>query len=248
MAVIAVAAVALVVVAARVAGGGTDDEDDGLEGGVPSTLVGGIEPTVVPGAVLTSVDQPVIGAAHLDEVPPEVMDSCAAGFGEVAWAAGDPKLDSALATTDSLQLSVIGAGQMNEEMGFDTGGGPQPERFRITCTARDTEDGWQTDSNGFEPIMGDQQFEQMGGGSFCCDENGLGTATEVAEAPEGADWALQERGGWYLAYPVDKDRQVLLTWKYREQNMGPGGPPTTTVMWVGGDGTIVGETSTGGQF
>ena len=89
----------------------------------------------------------------------------------------------------------------------------------------------------------------MGGGGYsCCDSNGLATATGVVRVPNGATWALQDRNGWYLAYPVREQERLALSWKFREQGVGPGGPPQTSVTFVDDSGAILEETFTGGNF
>ena len=88
----------------------------------------------------------------------------------------------------------------------------------------------------------------MGGGYSCCDENGLATASADVEVLDGAAWALQDRGGWYVAYPLEDRTSLTVTWKFREQRFGPGGPPQSAITFLDGNGEILGEAFAGGQF
>ena len=249
MAVIALVSVTVVMVWARVSSGasGSEEPGNGVEEPVPDSLVGGIAPAPVPEEVAAAFDQPVVGAARLDELPPDVTDECGNTFGEIDWDEGQPTLQSAIATPDAIHAVLEGKGAWGPEMG---GGEDQPERFRTTCTARREHDHWVTEGNGFQPIFGkDDVIEDgMGGGYSCCDENNLATATQTVAVPDGAAWGIQERSGWYLAYPVEAQPTMMLSWKFREQRFGPGGPPQTTVTFVDDTGAVIAEAFAGGQF
>lgn len=103
------------------------------------------------------------------------------------------------------------------------------------------------DGGGIEPVRSNGNGEFSSGGGFgCCDENGLATASGSVTVPGSAAWALQERSGWYLAYPVGETSSLTVTWKYREN--GGGGPPQSRVTFFDEDGGIVDEAFAGGQF
>ena len=249
MAVIALVSVSVVMVWARVSSGSSEGEgsESGIDEPVPDSLAGGIAPAPVPDAVTAAFDQPVVGAARLDELPPDVSDECSDTFGEVEWEEGQPTLQSAIATPDAIHAVLEGKGSWGPDMG---GGGEAPERFRTTCSAHSEGDRWMTEGNGFQPVFGEGDVVEdgMGSGYSCCDENGLATATQTIAVPDGAAWGIQERSGWYLAYPVEDEPMMMLTWKFREQRFGPGAAPQTTVTFVDDAGAVIAEAFAGGQF
>lgn len=250
MAVIAVIAVAIVVTWARLsAGNQAEPQAEGLQEPVPSTLVGGIAPGEVPGPVANLFDVPVVGAANLDQLPDEVMQQCSRTFGEIEWDDGQPVVEHAVATPDAIHASMIGTGDMPPEMGMGPDG-DGPAKYRLSCSARHEGDGWIGEAGGFEPIFEGEEGGGvgMGGGYSCCDENGLATASATVEVAAGATWALQDRNGWFLAYPVQDRKFVTVTWKFREQRFGPGGPPQTGITFVDDQGGIIAEVFTGGHF
>lgn len=242
MAVIALVSVVAVVVWARVGRSGDAQEEGG--DGIPTVMAGDLPPGDVPGAVATAVDLPVVGVALLDEVPGEIRQECADNFGEVTWE-GEPRKEYAFATPDGMASSMIGKG--SGPPGMFGPGAARAERFRARCTASFRDGHWSVDGGGVEPVGVEHGDEFMSGGGFgCCDENGLATASGAVPVPEGAAWGLQERSGWYLAYPVDKLSSLTVTWKYREN--GNGGPPQSRVTFVAEDGGIVEEAFAGGQW
>ena len=248
MAAIALVAVTVVVVSARL--GGNSEGSDDVEETVPTTLAGGMEPTPLPDALVASFDAPVIGARELDELPPDALAVCLESLGGIEVADADIKVEYAVATPDGLFGTLLGKGELGPEMGFDGGGGEAPTGFRGTCAAREDDNGgWISDGGGMEILFGDEGPGEMNGTSYsCCDSNGLATASGTVEVPDDADWAVQDRNGWYLAYPTTDRNQLLLTWKFRENRFGNGSPPQSPVTFVDADGVIIGEGFAGGNF
>ena len=247
---IALVAVAVVVLWTRISAGPQGDgEDAAIEESVPSSLVGGLPPADVPPDVAGVFDVPVVGAANLDELPDGVLQECSRVFGEMDWDEGQPAIEHAIATPDVLLTSLVGTGE-SVEMGM--GGGPDaPDRFRLSCTARQEGDAWVAEGTGFEPIFDEDAGVDMGmggGGYSCCDENGLATASGMVKVPPGATWGLQDRNRWYLAYPVSEQEFLTVTWKFRENQFGPGIPPQTSITFVDDAGDVIEETFTGGEF
>jgi hypothetical protein len=113
------------------------------------------------------------------------------------------------------------------------------DRFRVTCHATWERGGWTGGSGSSGPAFGD--IPDLGtGGATCCDGDGLSTGQTVVQAPEGAAWVLQERGGWWLAYPLDERRIASVTWKFREGRFG-GGMPATHVLYLDEVGEVIDE-------
>lgn len=252
---IALVAVAVVVLWTRISAGPQGDaEAAAFEEDIPSSLVGGLPPADVPADVAAVFDVPVIGAANLDELPPGVLQECNRSFGEMNWDEGHPSIEYAIATPDAIHTSLVGTGE-NIDMDMGGGGPDAPDKFRLTCTARHEDGGWIGEGNGFEPIFDGGEGMHggiMGGGYSCCDENGLATATGVVQVPPGATWGLQDRNGWYLAYPVGKHDSLAVTWKVAqdvaERGFDRGGGPQTSITFVDEAGGVIEEVFTGGEF
>ena len=249
MALIAVVAVTAVVVWARVGAPAAGDEPatTGLDEALPETLAGGTEPAPVPDEIAAAVDGPVVGAARLDELPDDMLAACV-DFIEVTWDPGSPTTEYALVTPDGVNASLFGQGEVAG--GFGKGPvGEDPIGIRIRCEL-DLSGGEPVNrgGGGYEEVFPDQPV--MGGfsGSSCCDQNGLATAMAAVDIPDDAAWLLQERGAWFLAYPVDGLDVISVTWRYRENRFGPGGPPQSRVVLVDASGETIAESFVGGRF
>lgn len=242
---------AVAVIAWARLGGGAEAEEDGLAEPIPSQMAGGARPGRVPPAVVDVFgDTAVVGVAMLDSLPPGVERQCNRNMGPISWEAGEPSVEYAYAGPDAISLSLIGRGEAPRGMFGRGPGGQRPERFRLICIATDQDGGWVVGGGGIEPaVEGHFGGGEFGGGAYtCCDENGLASASGSVAVPDGATWALQERNGWYLAYPVSGTGRITVTWKYREQQFGGEVPPQSAVTFVDDSGAIVGEDFAGGQF
>lgn len=205
-----------------------------VEEAVPETLAGGMELGDVPDAITAAVDGPVVAARLLDELP----DGVGCEFVDRDFD-DEPDLETLMLTPDTLHVSLVGASSVFAEGPGGAG------RARATCTARWQEGGWHESGGGMGPAD-----QPMGGGTgaSCCDQDGLGTAEGAVMAPEGAQWALQDRGRYHLAYPVPEGRAVPITWRFRAQGGlggfdGSGMASATTVTFMDGDGEVLGETT-----
>jgi hypothetical protein len=233
----------------------------GAETEVPTALAGGIAFSDVPPAVAQAVDGVVVGARVLTELPAGVS-GCDMGFpgGDPA----EPELESAVATPDGLLVSEIGtapAGFFGEPMEMpvmtappivpegevtespapvEATATPAPaptERIRNQCTFTRQGGGWMSNGGSSGPV--DAGGMGMGMGATCCDAEGMTTTTGELVPPDGATWALQDRGVYWLAYPVADLTRVPITWRFREGVFG--GFPSTHVLWVDDDGTVLDE-------
>lgn len=248
------AAVAIVSVTAVVAWARLGQPAGGAEAAaaveeVPTALAGGDPPQPVPDGVAAAVDRPVIGAARLDHLPGEMLAACTEEH-NISWEdVGGPEVEYAFITPDGVVAALAGPGDLVGDMDM----GPEGQAatgIRLTCDL-ELQEGSPINRGGgsFEHIFPDQP---RGGGGFmsssCCDERGLATATAGVDVPAEAEWLLQDRGTWFLAYDVEGLEGVGVSWKYREHRFGQGGPPISTVLFVGEDGSIVAEATAGGQF
>lgn len=200
---------------------------------VPVELAGGIELGEVPDPVAAAFDGPVVAARLLDEPPADLgCDFLMADLGD------DAEVETVLATPDVVHVSVIGTAA-----GFGPPGADGGQLVRSSCTMHWAGGHWGGGGGGMSAV--DQPVDGMTGSS-CCDENGLGTAEAAVTAPEGAQWAVQARGGYHLAYPVSDSRVVPVSWPFRAQQgafgAGDGMQVTaSTVTFVDDDGEVIGE-------
>lgn len=201
---------------------------------VPGELAGGIELGEVPDAVADAFDGPIVAARLLGEAPADLgCDFLMADLGE------DAEVETVLATPDLVHVSVIGTAAGAGPPGADGGG----HLMRSSCTMHWADGHWGGGGGGMSPA--NQPVDGMTGSS-CCDENGLGTAEAAVTAPEGAQWAVQARGGYHLAYPVPDSRVVPLSWPFhaRQGAFGAGDGmhvTASTVTFVDDDGEVISE-------
>lgn len=234
--------------------------ETGMETEVPTELVDGIPPADVPAEIGAAVDDPVVAAVVLSELP-QGLDGCS--FGEVVA----PELERAYALPGAVVLSMVGEPNPDFFGGpmpmsepplrpppMDDEGGPVPgvepvpppppgeedsvvhgveptpvppdvewvephmSRWRETCVAREGDGGWSTDLHSTGPA--DEGGGHGFGASMTCCEDGFATALMVIDVPDEAAWVLQDRGVYWLAYPVEAVASLPLTWRYRETSMG----------------------------
>lgn len=254
MALVAVVSATGVVLIMRFAPAATPDAPrvSGFEDTVPATLIDGIAIGEVPAAVAAAVDVPVVGARRLDALP-EGVDGC---FGMFA-PGQDVELEEVIATPDVLTISTVG--ENPEQMGFDGPfpmdapfeedgiGAPRPglqgggEQWRETCTFVHSRGAWSSLGSSGGPVENDMGMGMgMGAGFSCCDAEGFGLASTSVQGPSGATWALQERGAYWLAYPVEDGQALPLTLRTRESGFG-GGRSSTHLLWVDDEGTVFDE-------
>lgn len=199
----------------------------------PTTLATGVAPGPVPERLPPEVDGPVVGVAALDALPAGLSDD-QCGAGEVAWDAA-PALSDVVVTPELVGFTFTGEGQMQ----FAGPGQPTDQRVSVSCFV------WQDGANlgsGSTGAVPEDQAGQFGGFGTCCTSDGRSIAARTTTAPAGAEWALQERNGWWLAYPVPDSEAVQLSWTYREGRFGNGQPPSSHVLFVDGDGRILDDT------
>lgn len=219
------------------AGTGPAEADQSASTGevVPTTLAGGYEPGKVPAAVSDAVDVPVVGVRELAEPPDGLpIQDCARMMGGNQDA--EPEVESVVATPDGVSMLLTITGQAAEEMvGADSA--------KITCRATPLEGGgWEIDGNSTTSMDG------AGGMSFsCCGPKGVGAATASAAVPNGAKWALHDRGAYVLAYPAAGEQFMSFSWPYA-QRAGMDEPPASRVIWVDPRGQELGTEILGGSL
>lgn len=196
-----------------------------VEEAPPDELAGGREPPPVPDGVAEAADGPVVAAATADELPEGA--SCRE---EAAWTAG-PDTESVILTPDGFQATLVGEGHPQEPLGpppidapAEPDGQPaaeEPVALEVTCQAAWEDGAWRPLGGGAR-VRGPEAGLGHSSGSSCCDVDGLGTAH--AEVPVGDEvaWLLQDRGGYWLAYPTEGVSVVTVTWRFRDAGFGGG--------------------------
>lgn len=220
MALIAVVVAGTVVLWGRLAAGTADAPRPAEE--LPAVLADGGPPGEVPPQVADAVQGPVVGVRRLDEAPPDV-GGCAGVDGNTGT------LEYAVVTPDGLSASWLGdadeLGFPAEEIGAASEG---DDGVRSTCEAVAADGGWSVVTGSTVPATGGYSgVEQMTGD----------LVRALVRVPDDADWAVQDRGGYRLAYPVTDLDQVTVTAPVRG-----GGIPLT---FLTGEGEVVDATSVG---
>jgi hypothetical protein len=236
----AVAGVALLVMAVLVgamrlsgppmgdAAGGASDEP------VPTSLAGGLPLAEVPPTIEAVVDLPVVGALVTDVPPEGLAGEC--GHGAVDFS--DPATRTTYVVTPDLAETVsIGAAGAGD-LGLPPDMAPPPgEQMMEQCSWQATRGGWTSGSGMSAPVSHGHE----GGSSMSCCDGGYATASTSLPPPQGATWALQERGSHWLAYPVEGLRSVPFSWRYRQGAFSGGGVGSTHILWVDDAGELVEE-------
>lgn len=240
-----------------------DDPTNGFaETEVPTRLAGGLDPGEVPAAIQAAVDGPVLGALRLDDgvdLPQGVdLSGC---VGQDAFD-GEPAVVDGTVTPDGLMVILEGPGRggfadmpvpapapapgpsPSPAVSSVPGTGPSEPRMRAVCDFQWTEGGGWVGSGGSMGPADDRGFGGGGMGSFCCDADGMTIAATWVTPPTDAAWGLQDRGAYWVAYPVDELDLVSVSWRYRERRFAPT-PPTTHIQWVDEDGGFLAEENLG---
>jgi hypothetical protein len=237
-----------------------DRPNVGLEEEVPAELADGGPPGEVPEAIASAVEGQVVAVRELDELPAGAS-GCGMDIG------GDMELEHATMTPDGLSVSFVGEAPEGffegpvpqplppppppradpDEPQMDAQPVPaeivepfpvQATRWRETCVLRPRGGGWASEGSSSGPA--DDPFGGMGTSVTCCDPDGFATASSEVLRPDGATWALQHRGAYWLAYPVGDRERLVLTWRFREAGFGRVGS-TTQVLWVDDGGTVLAD-------
>ncbi|HUH07734.1 MAG TPA: hypothetical protein VML96_08005 [Egibacteraceae bacterium] len=259
---IALAAVVLIIGWVRLAGGQGSAEPRlaALEATVPVELADGTAIASAPAALSAAFDAPVVVAAVRDEPPAGFPECHTDDWGHV-WDER-PLFHSATVTPEAVTALYVGTGwqdfgideQMATEIGpdgeiihdpaptaEDSGGeerlGP-PAEIQVRCDGTAFDGGWQVQTS---VEFGPPAATAQSSGWTCCDADGRATASATLVPPQGASWAVQERGAYWLAYPVGEDGAVRVMWSFHEGGFG-GGPAPTHVVYVDEKGVTVDET------
>lgn len=240
---VAVIAAAAVVLLAPLA---TSEDSDrpGHETEVPETLVDGSPLPDAPPQLLDLVDDPVVPADRRDELADGMHCETMHMAGEA-----DTELEAVFVTPTAGHAVLIGEGSFGdahmdpaapEEQDADQPN--QMEEIRSNCLFQHEGGGWSSSGGGggTAPDLG-PAGDSRGGGSMCCPD-GRGIAYADVSVAGDIAWLLQDRGPYWLAYPVDGLDVVTIEWPFPQSVMGGSGqPPRSRVRLVDGDGDVVTE-------
>lgn len=217
--VVVVATVALALAAydhVSESGSGAPVEGDGI----PRALPNGDPLPEVPEPLANAFDRPVILAAPVEAAEPR-LDRCGT---DVEWEFS-PTQRSSFITPEGLVVALRG-----EERGSGV-------LFHVACYAQWDGQGWDT----WASWVGEVPDPQVAVGVMdraCCREDGAAVASAEFEVPEPAAWAVQDRGEYWLAYPVG-DGLVQPVWLVEGDEEAP------PLVHIDASGNRVGEPGVG---
>lgn len=241
MTLVAVVVVGLLVAGMRMSEARPEPEP-GIVEDVPTVLAGGLPLAPVPAVIAAVADGPVVGALVTD-TPPEGMPATC----EQSVIADDPTTRvSVVVSPDTADLVVIGPPDPDAWGGEPDAPEAVPDppvddapRAVDQCSWTPSGGGW-TSTGGMSGML-DDHMGDMGIGSSCC-EGGFGTASSTLVPPDGSAWALQDRGGYWLAYEVADLELVTVSWRFRSGPFG-NGRSSSRVLWLDAEGTVLAERS-----
>lgn len=176
--------------------------------GVPTELPNGQPLPAVPQVLQDAFDRPVVLVGVVDE-DLHNLEGCR---GQVEWAFA-PTLRASLITPEGLVVAVRG-----EEAGSEA-------YFQVACYAFWDGRQWQSWASWVAETA--NQGDPVSQPEPACCRDDLALLGREIQAPEGAAWALQDRGPYWLAFPVDTSGLVHPVWPVAE---GDPAPPTTVFV------------------
>ncbi len=184
----------------------------------PALLADGGRPGDVPLTVPPEVQGPVIGVRNAAQLPANVV-AC-----DVPELGDDVKAEGVRVTPEVVLLDVV-----TDPPGVGT--------QRLVCITWRQGSAWSTVTT----VSLDERGGTIPFGYFCCSEGGRGVAGAVVQAPEGTRWVLQERPGWWLAYPVGEHLAVPVLWSFQQSRFGAVSTPVSHVLYLDDEGEVLDE-------
>jgi hypothetical protein len=168
----------------------------------PTRLVEGSALPEVPEPLTRRFGEDVVLASRLREVPDEVEQNCRDSY-EGAARTDRRRLH------DLIQSSTVNAIHLGPDaltsvsIAVDDSPPGYPSEVSVSCIARPGDDGWESPRR---PLL---DFALDGRPGSKIDDSTL--RTRLVQIPVGARWAVQPRGGWWLAYDVQDTSWMLMT-------------------------------------
>lgn len=208
----------------------------------PTALVDGSAVGEVPEALTRRFGDDVVLARRLDTVPDEVDASCLRGYAD----ADDP---ARRRLTELIESSEVSAAHLGPDaltyLRIAVADAPPgyPREVEIACVATSVADGWRSPARPHldfalsgrpgATLRGTQRPPPSGG-------RYPDVRTRLVQVPVGARWAVQPRGGWWLAYEVGETSWVLMT-----LNEFVGDDDPLRVVFADSSGDVVAERGVG---
>jgi hypothetical protein len=198
---------------------------------MPARLVDGSGLPEVPEPLVQRFGEDVVLARRLDEVPAEVRARCRDAYDDEdshALARLRELIDSSSVTATHLgpdALTSLSVAVAEAPPGY-------PNEVAIACVARPSDGGWQSPG---KPYL---DFALDGRRVASLEEPDL--RTRLVQIPVGARWAVQPRGGWWLAYDVRDTSWAMVTVTSAITDRDP-----LRVVFVDDTGQVVAERGVG---
>lgn len=208
----------------------------------PVLLVDGSPLGEVPEALTRRFGEDVVVAERLDSVPEDIDAGCFDGYADD----DDPARQRLAKLIGSGELSAAHLGPdalTSLRIAVDDAPPGYPREVGISCVSAPSTDGWRS------PEVPELDFALSGrpgatlpgvnrpppGGGREPD-----VRTRLVQVPVGAQWAVQPRGGWWLAYDVAETSWLLMT-----LNEAVGTQDPLRVVFVDATGDVVAERGVG---
>lgn len=208
----------------------------------PEQLADGSPLPDVPEELTSRFGEDVVVARRLDEVPPAVDRDCRESFA----ANDDPPRAGLheLITGSDVSASHLGPEVLTSlSIAVDDAPPGYPREVAISCIAEPDGDEWRMP---FRPLL-DFALDGRPGATLAGRDRpppNRGTTdairTRLVSIPVGTRWAVQPRGGWWLAYDVSETSWALLTLNEAVSDQDP-----LRVVFVDGTGDVVAERGVG---
>lgn len=188
--------------------------------GVPTALPDGEPLAEAPAVLRDAFDRPVVLVGSVED-PLDELQLC---DGQVEWEFA-PTLRASVVTPEGLTVAVRG-----EEGGSEA-------LFHVTCYAVWSGRGWESWASWIAEVP-DHEVAVGQPEPACCRDDGFALLGREVEAPEQAAWAVQDRGPYWLAFPVDASGLVHPVWPVEGDDLAP---PETVYLDVSGNRLGEGE-------
>lgn len=194
----------------------------------PTTLVDGSPVPDVPEPIAARFEAPVVAGAAVAEVPAGIAEQCAEPFSTEQL--DGPALDRITEVVDQGAVEGVHIGpDALSVLRTGTAQSPPdwPSTWVLSCIGRLEDDGWAARP----PRL---NFARQGDRG--ASDAGPGVAARLTTVPQGADWAVYERDGWWQALPVTGQQWAQLVVAGERSN-----DPLRTVF-LDDEGTVVADT------
>lgn len=208
----------------------------------PAQLANGSAPPDVPEELTSRFGEDVVMTRRLDDVPEAVDARCRQSF---ATNDDPPRAGlHELITGSDVAASHLGPDVLTSlSIAVDDAPPGYPREVAISCIAEPDGDTWRTP---FRPLL-DFALDGRPGARLDGEDRrppSRGTAqairTRLVSIPVGTRWAVQPRGGWWLAYDVTDTSWAVMT-----LNAAVGDRDPLRVVFVDGTGDVVAERGVG---